>query len=41
MTDGKVDVEKVAPLVFDPFNHTYHVLGQKVGDAFHDGAALK
>ncbi|MBQ7736988.1 MAG: flavin reductase [Oscillospiraceae bacterium] len=41
MTDGKVDVEKVAPIVFDPFNHTYHILGHKVGDAFHDGAALK
>ena len=40
MTDGKVDVAKVAPITFDPFNNAYHVLGEKVGNAFSDGMAL-
>lgn len=37
MTDGKVDVSKVKPIVFDPFNNAYHVVGEKVGNAFSDG----
>ena len=41
MTDGKVDVKKVAPICFDPFNNAYNVLGEKVGNAFHDGLQLK
>lgn len=41
LTDGKIDPMKLRPIVFDGMNHTYHVLGEKVGDAFHDGAALK
>lgn len=41
LTDGKVDVAKVAPITFDPFNNEYYVLGEKVGNAFSDGAKLK
>ena len=41
MTDGKVDVAKVAPITFDPFNNAYHVLGEKVGNAFSDAADPK
>lgn len=41
LTDGKVDVQKVQPITFDPFNNAYHVLGEKVGDAFSDGLQLK
>ena len=41
MTDGKVDVAKVAPITFDPFNNAYHVIGEKVGNAFADGKKLK
>ena len=37
MTDGKVDPAKVQPISFDPFNRTYHVLGDKVGDAWGSG----
>lgn len=37
LTDGKVDVAKVAPITFDPFNNAYHVIGEKVGDAWGDG----
>ena len=41
LTDGKVDVAKVAPITFDPFNNEYYVLGEKVGNAFSDGKAIK
>lgn len=37
LTDGKVDIAKVAPITFDPFNNTYHVIGEKVGDAWGSG----
>ena len=39
--NGKVDVAKLAPITYDPMNHHYLVLGEKVGQAFHDGIALK
>ena len=39
--NGKVDVSKVRPLVFDPFNNDYLTIGEKVGNAFSDGKALK
>lgn len=40
MTEGKVDVAKVRPISFDPFNNAYHVLGEKVGDAWKSGKSL-
>ena len=39
--NGKVDVTKLQPITYDPMNHHYLVLGEKAGQAFHDGAALK
>ena len=39
--NGKVDVAKLQPITYDPMNHHYLVLGEKVGQAFHDGAVLK
>jgi len=39
--DGKVDVTKLQPITFDPFNNKYVVLGETVGDAFKAGLALK
>lgn len=39
--NGNVDVAKAAPITFDPFNNAYIKLGEKVGNAFKDGAALK
>ena len=39
--DGKVDVDKLAPIAFDPINSAYHRLGEKVGNAFSDGLKLK
>ena len=40
-TNGKVDVAKLQPITYDPMSHHYLVLGEKVGQAFHDGVALK
>lgn len=39
--DGKIDVEKLQPITFDPVCNTYRVIGKKVGNAFRDGLALK
>ncbi|MDD2955927.1 MAG: flavin reductase family protein [Oscillospiraceae bacterium] len=39
--DGKIDPDKLQPIVFDPVNNDYRVLGKKVGNAFADGASLK
>lgn len=39
--NGKVDVAKLRPITYDSMNHHYLVLGEKVGQAFHDGLALK
>lgn len=36
-----VDVKKVRPITFDPFNNTYVALGDIVGAAFQDGNKLK
>ena len=38
---GKIDVAKLRPITYDSMNHHYLVLGEKVGQAFHDGLALK
>lgn len=39
--DGKVDPAKLQPITYDPMNHHYLALGEKVGNAFKDGLALK
>ena len=39
--NGKVDISRLQPVTYDPMNHHYLVLGHKVGQAFHDGMALK
>lgn len=41
LTDGAVDPMKLHPITYDGMNHAYYVLGEKVGNAFRDGAALK
>ena len=38
---GRVDVSKVKPITFDPFNNQYVGLGKVVGRAFKDGLKLK
>ena len=39
--NGKVDAAKLRPITYDPMNHHYFVLGEQVGQAFHDGLKLK
>lgn len=38
---GQVDPAKLRPITYDPMNHDYLVLGEKVGNAFADGLELK
>lgn len=39
--ESRVDVKKLQPITFDPFNNKYIVLGETVGDAFKIGLSLK
>ena len=39
--DGTIDPGKLRAISFDPVHHAYLELGEKVGSAFQDGAALK
>ena len=39
--NGKIDAAKLQPITFDPVSHSYLALGEKAGQAFHDGLALK
>lgn len=39
--NGKVDLAKMRIIAYDPFNHGYYVVGEKVGQAFSDGKKLK
>lgn len=38
---GKIDPSKLRPIIFDPVHNDYLVIGEKVGNAFKDGVALK
>lgn len=40
LSDGKIDPEKLRPIVFDPVNMLYWGLGEKLGQAFSDGKEL-
>ncbi len=39
--DGNIDITKLRPIIFDGIHAAYHVIGEKVGNAFADGAQLK
>ena len=39
--DGNIDIAKLRPIIFDGIHAAYHVIGEKVGNAFADGAQLK
>ena len=38
---GKIHPDKLRPVAFHPIHNAYRVLGEKVGNAFRDGAKLK
>ena len=39
--DGTIDLAKFRPISFEPAHNAYHVLGEKVGNAFQAGNELK
>ncbi|AEE97916.1 flavin reductase family protein [Mahella australiensis] len=39
--DGLIDAAKLRPISYDPVHNEYRLLGEKVGNAFQDGNALK
>ena len=39
--DGKIDPDKLQPIIFDPIHNAYRKLGEKAGNALRDGAKLK
>ena len=38
---GKIDPDRLQPIVFDPVNNAYRKLGEKAGYAFRDGLQMK
>lgn len=41
LTDGKVDLGKLQPIMYDASFHVYRVIGEVVGNAFKDGLKIK
>ncbi|MCR5078411.1 MAG: flavin reductase family protein [Bacilli bacterium] len=41
LTDGKVDIEKLEPIAFCPYDHTYRVVGEVAGKAFNCGLKFR
>lgn len=41
MKDGKVDIDALEAIAFDPYTHGYYKVGGRVGDAFKDGLKRK
>ncbi len=39
--DGLIDTAKLRAISYDPVHNDYLILGEKVGNAFQDGSALK
>ena len=40
LTDGKIDISKLQPIIYNPAVHSYHLIGEKVGNAFSDGKKI-
>ena len=41
LKDGRVDIDSVGAIAFDPYTHGYYKVGGRVGEAFSDGLKLK
>lgn len=41
MTENGLNMDKVNAIAFDPYTHGYYQVQGRVGEAFHDGLALK
>ena len=40
LKDGKVDIDSLEAIAFDPYTHGYYKVGGRVGEAFRDGLKL-
>ena len=41
MKDGRIDIDALEAISFDPYTHGYYKVGGRVGEAFRDGLKLK
>lgn len=41
MKDGKIDIDALEAIAFDPYTHGYYKVGGRVADAFREGLKLK
>ncbi len=41
LTGGKIDLTKFCPICYDPSEHGYYTMGERVGNAFADGKQLQ
>ena len=41
LRDGKIDIDSLEAIAFDPYTHGYYKVAGRVGDAFKDGMKLK
>ena len=41
LRDGRVDVDSLEAIAFDPYTHGYYKVGGRVGNVFKDGLALR
>lgn len=41
LKDGKVDIDSLEAIAFDPYTHGYYKVGGRVGEAFKDGLRLQ
>ena len=41
MKDGRIDIDALEAIAFDPYTHGYYKVGGRVGEAFKDGLQLK
>ena len=41
MKDGKVDIDSLEAIAFDPYTHGYYKVSGRVGEAFKDGMKLR
>ena len=40
LSEGVIDPRKLRPIIYDPVNHDYLAMGEKVANAFEDGKKL-
>lgn len=41
LKDGRIDINALEAIAFDPYTHGYYKVGGRVGEAFKDGLKLK